>query len=365
MLRILMCLVVGLSCVSFLSCGSARASSSANARYLTINASDYPSLQAAIDAIPSTGGTLVINGEFEATAEHCKDTDLPGPCIFHRSNIRILGDGVTSKIYTTKPSTIALQIMGSDLVTVQGVEFSGPWQKGAGGDNGVAVRIDQYYIWPSTRITVQDCRVHNFPFDGLWARNGTSQISFTHNESYDNQGNGIEIEAQDSSVVDNNVHDNEHQGIEIYTAAQNLRVANNRFDRNLVGIKLINDPSYGLLSNISIVGNSASNNIATGILYQAISPGEQPAGLIAITGNTVTGNGDGITLSYAGMGFALTGNLVSSNTYANINITQTSDIVVSNNVLTALPGAPHATQGINVSNDSNRVSLSNNAVDGY
>jgi hypothetical protein len=351
-----------------LSCSSVDASGPSNTGSPSIKASSYPTLQAAIDAIPLTGGTLVIDGQFEATATTTCSTisgEL-GPCIYNRTNIRLLGDGVTSKIYTTGSSTTALQIVASDLVVVSGIEFAGPWTNGMPADTAVAVRADVHLTKPSTRVTVEHCRVHNFPFDGLWARNGTSQIHFLHNESYDNQWNAIEIEAQDSSVIDNDLHDNGGQGIEIYSAAQRLRVQGNRANRDLVGIKLINDPTFGVLSFISVVGNEASQNKSTGILYQATSSGDSLAGSITITGNTTVENlFDGIAVQFAASGLAITDNISSSNTSSDVDISHASDIVIANNVLTALPGSPRAINGIYLDPTSVRIHISNNATDGF
>jgi parallel beta-helix repeat protein len=258
-------------------------------------------------------------------------------------------------------------ILASDSITVQGVEFAGPWMKGMPPDNAVAVYIDVYGATPSTRITVQDCRVHNFPFDGLWARNGTSQIHFRHNESYDNAWNAIEIEAQDSSVVDNDLHDNRGQGVEVLSAAQRVRVANNWAVRDAVGIKLINqNPPFGTISEISVVGNNTADNTQDGILYISTATGNPPSGLTTITGNTSVGNAhDGISLYQAGVGITVSDNVVSSNAYADISIEAVSDVVVSNNILTALPGAPRAANGILIAPDSVRIHVLNKAVDGY
>lgn len=362
-MRILLALALLACCFSCLSCNSANASGPVNTGSPTINASAYPNLQAAIDAIPSTGGTLVIDGQFEANGQSCLSmTGQLGPCIYRRSNIRILGDGVTSKIYTTATNIIGLYILASDMITVSGVEFAGPWSYDQPGDVGVAVRVDEYATTKATRVTVEHCRVHNFPFDGLWAREMTSQIHFLHNESYDNQGNGIEIEAQDSSILDNDVHNNEHQGIEIYSAAQRIRVAGNRFYGNLEGIKLIEDPTtYSVLSYISIVGNDVSNNSDSGILYQGtgtISPG----GIVTITGNTVTGNTYGFIIGEAGTGFVISDNVVSGNTSIDITISQANNILVANNVLTALPGSKLPEYGILVQPGSSMVTLSNNVL---
>jgi hypothetical protein len=346
------------------------AANAASTQYGTpsVNASAYPNLQAAIDAIPSGGGTLVVDGQFEATpTTTCTAiTGIAGPCVYLRSKIRIVGDGVTSKIYTTAVDTTALQIIASDLVTVSGVDFAGPWSNGMASGSAVAVRVDTGNGVAATRVTVENCRVHNFPFDGLWARNGTSQVHFLHNEAYENQGNAIEVEAEETSLIDNDVHDNLHQGFEIYSTAQRVRVSNNRVVRNLVGIKLINDPAFGILSEIAVVGNNVSNNTYNGILYQSVSPGAAPSGHITISANTVNYNQNaGITLSYAGIGMAVTDNVVASNTYYDINVTQTNNIVIANNVLTALPGDSHAAAGIYISPNSNQITVANNMVDGF
>lgn len=367
MSRTLTIVLFAFYCLILVSCDSAVASGPTNTGSPSIKASAYPTLQAAIDAIPATGGTLVIDGQFEATATtSCLSiSGEVGPCIYNRSKISIVGDGVTAKIFTTEPTTTALQIVASDLVTLSGIEFSGPWTKGMASDRGVAVRADVHLDQASTRITVQNCTVHNFPFDGLWARNGTSQIHFLHNESYDNQWNGIEIEAQDSSVIDNDSHDNGGQGIEIYSAAQRLRVAENRTDKDLVGIKLINDPTFGVLTSIAVVGNVASGNRHTGILYQSTAPGQALAGQITISGNTTLDNlFDGIAVQFAASSIVVSDNVTASNASSDIDIDQSSDIVVANNVLTALPGSPHAINAISIDPSSMRIHLSNNATDG-
>ena len=367
MIRFCLSILIVCYCFALLSC-SELAASAPSAGSTTVNASAYPDLQAAIDAIPASGGTLVIDGQFEAKpGTAC--THVSGsaaPCLYLRSNIRILGDGVTSKIYTTSTSLTALQILASDSITVQGVEFAGVWTKGMQPENAVAVYIDVYGTTPSTRVTVQDCRAHNFPFDGLWARNGTSQIHFLHNESFDNAWNAIEIEAHDSSILDNDLHDNRGQGVEVYSAAQRISIANNHAYRDAVGIKLVNDPEFGELSAISVVGNSVNDNMQDGILYLSTSAGVAPSGLVAITGNTAIGNQhDGISLDYSGIGIVVSDNVVSGNSFADISISQVSDIVVSNNILTALPSAPRAANGILVTPDSLRIHVLNNAVDGF
>ena len=376
MIRFSFCVLIGVLCFTLLSCSDI-AGHAVSSGPSMVKASAYPTLQAAIDAIPTSGGTLIIDGQFEATATGAclsvlsfKVASDPGPCFYKRANIRVLGDGVTSKIYSTSISTTGLQILASDLITVSGVEFVGPWKPGMPFGSAVAVRIDATIengkTTASTRVTVQDCRVHNFSFDGLWARNGTSQIHFRHNNSYNNGWNAIEIEAEDSSVVDNDLHDNRGQGIEVYSAAQRVSIANNRTNHDAVGIKLINDPQFANISAISVVGNNTGNNTQDGILYVSTGPGVPPSGLITIKGNTAIQNQhDGISLDYAAAGITVSDNIVSSNSYADISIRQSTDVVVSNNILTALPGNPRAAHAILVSPDSSRVQILNNAVDGY
>jgi len=378
-------IAIAVLCSAFLSCADvgrdpnsgALTTPTASNGPSTIHASAFPTLQAAINALPASGGTLFIDGQFEATATGAclgavssKIASDPGPCILKRSHIRILGDGVTSKIYTTSPSTTALQVLGSDAIAISGVEFVGPWSAGKPTGSAVAVRIDAVFAQDkttaSTRVTVENCRVHNFAFDGLWARNGTAQIHFQHNESYGNAGNAIEIEAQDSSVVDNDLHDNRGQGLEIYSAAQRVSVANNRMTRDAVGIQLVNDPDYGTLSAISVVGNNADNNAQAGIEYTSTGPGVTPSGVITIKGNTAVRNRhDGISLDYAGVGITVSDNVAASNADADISVRQSSDVIVSNNILTRLPGGPKAANGILISPDSARVHVLNNATDGF
>jgi len=360
MTKPLVCVLIVVSCLGCLSCHSATAASFGPT---TVQASSYPNLQAAIDAIPPTGGTLVIDGQFPAAGQSClEQTGLYGPCIFQRRNIRIRGDGVTSQIYAPNTLTNGLLILASDLISVKGVEFVGPWSPGQASGVGVAVRIDAYGGTPTTRVTVANCRVHNFSFDGLWARNGTAQVHLLHNESYGNQGNGIEVEAQNSTLLDNESHDNEHQGFEIYSGAQRLRVASNSAHNNLEGIKLIEDPEYATLSDIAIVGNSVMDNTDSGILYQPINATAPPGGLVSVTGNVVTGNKTGINLIQAGSGFVVAHNVVARNSLIDIYVSQPDNVVISSNVLTVLPGSPLPNYGIYIQPGSGRVELNHNLL---
>jgi len=232
----------------------------------------------------------------------------------------------------------------------------------------VGIRID---MWngasrpASTRVTIANCRIHNFSFNGIWARQGTSQLHFRGNESYANQGNGIELEGQDASVIDNELHDNQGQGIEVYSPAQRVRVTSNKMDGNKgTGIKLINDPSFGVLSSVNVLGNEVAHNGLAGILYwSALGAASAPSGLITISANTVNENEYwGITIAQAGIGIAVIGNVVSSNMLSGINISGSTDVVVSDNVLASLPGTNSSVYGIIVTNESQRVLLRHNLV---
>lgn len=134
--------------------------------------------------------------------------------------------------------------------------------------------------------------------------NSTAQYNVTiANMTIAKFGMGIWVSGSNNNIIDNNIIDNIHAGIDFGNGKNNL-VARNTFARNLNGVGV--GPSPGP-ANISIVNNTFTDN-SRGIIISR--------SLVTVIGNTISNSlGDGISVfeSFDGLGSNITQNRIDYN----------------------------------------------------
>lgn len=224
----------------------------ADCDYLCDGTADDVEINAAIQALPSTGGEIVIlDGTYNITATIAMNKD----------NTKLSGNGA---------ATILKRMWNSS--TVEGV-----------------ITIN---------ATNGGCCVENLQIDGNKATYSSSNdngIYLTESSSNTITGNtcnnsryGIYVNtSNNNTIAGNTCSNNSRYGIYLYRTSNNV-VTRNTCNNNRGGIYMSGSSSIGNNNN-SITGNTCSNNNDYGIYLNSDNN--------TITGNTYNNNGDGIYLA--------------------------------------------------------------------
>lgn len=277
----------------------------------TIVANDFPSLQAAFDALPGTGGQVVIPpGVYE----------LNEPLILRRENTRITGSG---------PATIIVN-------------------KNESGQPAILIHHPNYpndknnRLW---RIEFAHFRISGNPKsgDGLRAE-GIDEI-FIQGLSIDHHGgNGINLIDcyEDPRISDNIITYNKKTGLNIQ-AGHDIVVNANQFEENQDALRCID--SFNLCMN----GNNLDDHLGNGVVI------ENTYGSV-VSGNMIEEcNGTAIILDRDCYGIALSANVIAHNVGGGINLIDAWGCGVSANTFTI-----NAAQSITVGEGSGRVTITGN-----
>lgn len=293
--------------------------------YLCDGTADDVEINAAIQALPSTGGEIVIlDGTYNITAAIAMNKD----------NVKLSGNGA---------ATILKRMWGS-LGTQGVITISAP--------NG-------------------GCCVENLCVDGnketytggdnqgifLNSSSGSNNI-IKGNICNNNSGNGIFAASSDCTVADNICNDNS-RGInltgDIYNVVGNVCNYNstcgiyfNGDDGNVVGNVCNGNTGYGIHSAsgryASIIGNTCNDNSSNGMHLYGIQS-------CAVTGNACASNAVNGILLTAGYYNAISGNLCNVNGSSGIIQSGNS----SRNTITGNACYGNGTDGIYISGDMNTV----------
>ena len=278
----------------------------ADCDYLCDGTADDVEINAAIQALPSTGGEIVIlDGTY----------NIISSITVNKSNVTLSGNGA---------ATILLRSANIDVVFLSGVT---------------------------------NCKVRDLAIDG-------NKIDYTSNNSC------IYLSTASNNIITGNICYNNYYGVFLPYNASNNVIMGNACNNNNVGIYLSssnvnnNTIAGNTCSNNSSYGinlyRSGSNNTITG---NTCNDSQYAITLNSSSNNTITGNTcnnsyNGITLTSSSNN-TVTGNTCNNNSYNGITLTSSS-----NNTITGNTCNNNNSSGINMFSSSNNTVTGNTCVRG-
>jgi hypothetical protein len=328
----------------------------------TINAADYPNLQAAFDAVPERGGLVVLPpGQFRLTE----------PLVLSRGETRVVGAGAATCLVNCntegKPAMI-IEPPGLDknpkaeLWRVQLADFRVKGDPDAldakssepkSGDGIVARRIQELYVHG---LSIDHCGGHGLLLDRCYEDPRVSDSIFTYN-----RGAGVHILAGHDIVVNanhfeentdalhcidsfnlcmngNNLDDHLQHGVVIENTYGSVLSGNMIEECQGTAVVLDRD-CYGITISANVIAHefgggvdlrdawgctvSANTFVLVAVHSLAIGP---KSGRITVTGNTFTDSNIGQTTRRKG----------EKNWATGIYLDSTTDIVISGNTFSGL-----------------------------
>jgi len=276
-----------------------------------IDASKYPSLQAALDAVPAGGGLVRLPpGRFE----------LPRPLVLTRAETRIEGSGAaTHLVNRNEAGEPALILRPADRATKRGAR-----------------------IW---RVQVADFRISGNPKsgDGLRAE-GINEI-YIHGLSVDhNGGHGVNLVDcyEDPRVCDSILTYNQHAGLNILRG-HDIVVNGNQFEENEDAVRCID--SFNLCMN----GNNLDDHLRHGVVI------ENTYGSV-LSGNMIEEcNGTAVVMDRDCYGNTVSANVLAHNGGGGVDLRDAWGCAVSANTFTMSKAL-----GVRVGPGSGRITISAN-----
>ena len=271
----------------------------ADCDYLCDGTADDVEINAAIQALPATGGEIVIlDGTYHITATIRMNKD----------NVTLAGNGA---------ATILLRSANVDVIYLTSVTHCNVRNLKIDG-NKTAYTTDNACIYLSSSsnnaITRNICNNSGY---GIYVPYHNNNNTIMGNACNNNQ-NGMYLDSSgNNTVAGNTCNDNSNNGIEMGTSGSNNTVTGNTCNNNKIGMNLRSS------SNNAITGNTCNNNSSHGITLSSSSNN-------AITGNTCNNNSSyGITL-FSSSNNAITGNTCNNNSSHGITLFSSSN----NNTIT-------------------------------
>ena len=277
-----------------------------------IDASAFPSLQAALDALPEKGGIVVIPpGDYELTE----------PLMVKTAETRIEGSGASTHLIN----------------------------KNEAGQPAVKVRpptLDQDKKAALWRIQISNLRISGNPKSGDGIHAERIQEIFLQGASIDhNGGNGIHLDNcyEDPRVNDSILTYNALAGLQI-TACHDIVVNGSHFEENQDAIRCID--SFNLCCN----GNNIDDHLRHGIVI------ENTYGSVC-SGNMIEEcNGTAIILDRDVYGVTLSANVIAHHLGGGIDLKDANGCAVSANTFVLCHGF-----GVRLGRESGRNSISGNS----
>lgn len=343
------------------------------------NGTDHVPIQAAIDNLASTGGTIFIK----------KGTYTLGATITMNSNIILRGEGWTTILKLgAAENTDCIQASGKSNILITDLQVDGTMASNTDG-NGINI------IGSSSFVTVQNCYIHDVRKTLLRGGTNSSNLTFQNNYCISSTDNDVITlsKTTNSKVVGNIVSTSgitSDNGIACYDEDATIETYNNQILGNYVtgcvngigsegGVKtviadnivynctghgitiidggLVPDPQYIVVKGniVDTVGSMGINvdtdyfildgNILTNITGQGIDINSALTANFIISNNVIEDTTEnGINISAAATNFVITGNIIKTTaaTKEGISIAGCTDGVVSNNQIQSAGG--HAIQ---------------------
>jgi parallel beta-helix repeat protein len=308
------------------------------------SANDTAAIQAAINQVGGTGGTVLIpDGTYMIQAAP--------QGLFPRSNmtIKMTSGAILKAIPTSLDKYSILRIENVSNVNVIGGKLQGERKQhqGVSGESGIGASV-----YASTNVTIQGVTATDMWGDGFYVGRAAKHITICSVVADNNRRQGISIVSGDGVIVKDSIFKNTNgtlpqSGVQIEP------------DANLV------------VRNVQILNSQALNNKGWGI--KLTSPAANSSiNAVTLDGNTVTGNGigtgaDGIVISRSS-GHRVSNNIVKLNHQAGIALVNGSlnNIVTGNTVTNnGVNGVFQSSLGILMSSKATNNKVTNNTVTGH
>ena len=279
-----------------------------------IDAADYSSLQAALDAVPEEGGMVNLPpGTFEITE----------PLVLETSDTYIRGSGTATHVVNSNTN-------GRPAFVIRHPDYSQD-------DGNQSPRL-----W---RIQLADFRISGNPEsgDGILAQ-GINEI-YLHGMAVDHHGgNGITLVDcyEDPRIVDSIVTYNKRTGLHILRG-HDIVVNGNQFEENRDGVRCIDS------FNLTMSGNNLDDHLRHGVVI------ENTYGSV-LSGNMIEEcQGTAIILDRDCYGITLSANVIAHDFGGGIDLRDAWGCAVSSNTFTIVPEF-----SVRVGPESGRITITGN-----
>lgn len=247
----------------------------------------YPTIQAAIDALPSGGGTIILEPGTYAPA-----------ILTGKTNVQIVGSGWGTKIQIPAGSQAnGIAVISSSNVRIANLQIDG--NKGNTDNGGTAyITVNGVWVDAGSRVTVEGCYIHDCYSGGILfegAVTGPSTECWAlNNYCVDNRDNGVFVRPDCSEIL---ISGNVCKGGDYYGVgaihSDHLTIVHNTCTDN--------GPSNGEGAGITlagcrysiVAGNTCYDNALQGIKVETTTEGGTQRSLnVIIEGNLCQGHPD-------------------------------------------------------------------------
>ena len=265
---------------------AANSKDSSSADYVCDGTDDQKEIQSAIDALPSSGGrVLLLEGTYNISA---------AINILH-DNITLAGQGNGTKLFLVNGANCSVIQVGNGSKALEGVTVRDLQIDGNKANQTAGYGI--YFYGGSgakiTESTIKNCRVKNCHSNGIYLNYSNNNI-ITGNISLNNWGGVNLLYANNNTITGNQANSNSYDGFYLLYANNNT-ITGNQANSNTIGIGL------AFANNNTITGNQANSNRNYGISLSSSNNntiiGNQansniPYGMFLYTSdyNTIVGN---------------------------------------------------------------------------
>ena len=288
------------------------------ARPAIIDASQYPNLQAAFDAVPDGGGIVTLPpGNF----------DITQPLILSKSETRVTGSGAATHIRNRNEN-------GEPALIVRDPRRAGKPSR--------EMRRESY-LW---RVQLADFRVSGNPKsgDGIYV-DGANEL-YIHGLSVDhNGGHGINCQdcLENPRITDSSFTYNAKAGLNIQ-GGHDIVVNANQFEENQDAVRC--SDSFNLCMNANNIDDHLRHGVVIENTYGSV-----------LSGNMIEEcAGTAIILDRDCYGIAISSNVIAHNLGGGVDVRDGWGISISANTFTIVPNP-----AIRVGPNSGRISITGNA----
>lgn len=280
-----------------------------------VDAADYPSLQAAIDAVPRTGGILKLPpGEFHITE----------PLVIRHEDLRIEGAGSSTHIHNDNTE-------GQSAIILAPAQKTDPKTKKAA------------FLW---RVMLSNFRLTGAEKSGHGVEADHVNEIFIQGMTISHHGgDGIHLNQcyEDPRINDNLITYNKKTGLNV-VGCHDIVVSGNHFEENFDAVRCVDG------FNLCMSGNNVDDHLGNGVVI------ENTYGSIVSSNMIEECNLAGIVLDRDCYGITLSANVIAHESGGGIDLRDAHGVAVSANTF------PLCHQfAVRVGPDSDRITISANA----
>jgi len=313
--------------------------------YLCDGTNDQEEIIQALEALPTGGEVVILDGTYNITAS----------INILKDNVSLRGNGnatILKRMYNSTDKDIGPTARG--LITLKGK--SGCKIQGLQIDGYKAIYDSSYnygiYLDSSSNNTITGNTCNNNSNSGIYLRLSSNDNTVTDN-TCNNNSNGIYLySSSNNTITGNTCKNNSNSGIWLSSSSNNNTITGNTCNNNYNGIYLSSSSN-----NNTVTGNTC-NNSSRGINLSSSSNN-------TVTGNTCNNNNSGIYLSSSSKNNTVTGNTCNNN-YCGIYLTSSSNNTITGNTCIRGTGQPsdydsnqYTIRLYSTDNNYNLISLNN------